>query len=81
MQMKALKTLGQYLRKKRNFMTYWLVMVGVPIAVLFIWVFGKHGGVLYWLFLSVLAFGCAYVSGLVMWQFFSDARGNSEKKG
>jgi len=79
MQMKTLKILGQYLQNKRNFMTYWLIVVGIPIAVLFIWIFGKHGGVLYWLFLFCLAFGCAYFSGLVMWQFFSGIRGNSEK--
>lgn len=80
MQMKVLRTLGQYLRQKRNFMNYWLVTVGLPISVLFVWALGGHGGFLYWLFLVALAFVCAYVSGLLMWQFFSGYRGDSEKE-
>ena len=74
--MKMLKPLGQYLQTKRNFMIYWFIVVGIPIAVLFVWIFAKYRGVIYWL---LLAFGCAYVSGLLMWRFFWGVRGDSDK--
>jgi len=68
--MNQLAKFGNLLKKKRNFMIYSLVAVGIPAAVSFVWILGEGGNLADWLFLIALAFGGAYVSGLLAWRFF-----------
>ena len=70
MLLKTLAQLGRYLQNKRNFMTYWLISTGIPGAVGSVWWLGKYGGILFSLFLVIVAFAGAYLGGLLMWEFY-----------
>jgi len=69
--MKTLGQLGKLLRSKRNFMIYSVISVGLPGAVGLVWMFGRHGGgILFSLFLVLVAFFSACLWGLLMWEVF-----------
>lgn len=63
---------GKYLQDKSNFIRVGTVGIGVPAAVGLLWMFGGHGGVGWWLYLVVLAFGGGWLWAVFMWLVFKN---------
>lgn len=80
MLLKALTKFGMYLQIKRNVIIYFLITVGIPAAVALVWWIGRHAGIWFSLFLIVVAFLGAYLSGLLMWEFFMKGFSNRQAR-
>jgi hypothetical protein len=59
---------GNSLRNRRNFLIYSVLGVGIPSATALVWVFGRYGPPLFWVFLVGLAFSAALLWGILMWE-------------
>jgi len=68
--MNQLAKFGYWLMKKRNFMIYFVLGVGIPGAASLLWAVGDGGNIADGIFLVALAFSGAYLGALVMWRFF-----------
>lgn len=68
---KILARFGRYLRNRRNFVKSATVIAGIPMVAGFLWSFGQYGGVLFWLFLVLVALAGAFVSALLLWEIFA----------
>lgn len=62
--------LGNYIRDRRSFLKFAVVCAGVPAAAVALATLGSYGGVVFWIFLVVLALACAYLWGVVFWELF-----------
>ena len=58
---------AKYLQHRPNFIKVWGTTFGVAFAVVELWMFGKYGGVGWWLFLAVLAVPAGWVWAFLMW--------------
>jgi hypothetical protein len=73
--------LGKLLQTKRNFIIYWLVCIGVPGAVGFVWWLGMYGGIGFALFLIFIVFSGTYLSAILMWELYAKDAGRNQSKG
>ena len=70
MSLSVLARLGNYIRERRNFLKFSVVCVGIPAAAIALVTLGSYGGVVFCIFLVILALACAYLWGMVFWELF-----------
>ena len=58
---------SRYLQLKTNFVKVWGTTFGVGFLVVELWMFGKYGGLGWWLFLGTLAVCAGWAWALFMW--------------
>ena len=62
---------GRWLRNKRNFYLYFVLGTGVPVAIIFIWMFGGLIASPFWVaFLAVISVLGSILVAFCMWHFF-----------
>ena len=72
---------GEYLKKKRNFLIFSVVGMGIGSAAILVWNFGKQGDILFLLFLVALGLGAGLLWGLLMWKFLIKGMLPPDKRG
>ena len=69
---------GKWLRERKNFLIFWVVFNGTPMAAWLVWVALQYGvfNILIWLLLILVAFSAAYAGGLMIWYGYVKTIGN-----
>jgi hypothetical protein len=60
---------GDYMTKKRHFLVFSVLGMGISSAAILIWNFGRHGDIFFSLFLVAVGLGTGLLWGLLMWRF------------
>ncbi len=71
---------GEYLKKKRNFLTFSVVAMGIGSAAILVWNFG-HGDIIFSLFLVAVGLGAGLLWGILMWEFVIKSMIPPDKRG
>jgi hypothetical protein len=61
---------GKYLREKPNFIKVAGTAFGLIFGAALLWMFGRHGGIGWWLFLVALVIPASWIWALCMWLVF-----------
>lgn len=62
--------LGTWLQKKRNFLFFATLAVGLPVALTFSWILEAYGETLLFMFVIAISLCAGFVWSLLMWEFF-----------
>ena len=69
------------LTKKRDFLIFSVVYVGIAIGAVLYWEFGRHAGIVFSIFCFALGLGGGLFWGVLMWKFFVQPRLPADKGG
>lgn len=69
-----------YLEDRRNFTRVTTAAFGVLYGVPMLWMFGKYGGVGWWLVIALIAFAVARLWAFMMWFVFRSVYSVDEPK-
>jgi hypothetical protein len=62
--------IGEYLKRKRNFLVFSVVGMGTSSAAILVWNFGRHVDIFFSVILVAIGLGAGLLWGLLMWEFF-----------